>query len=70
MEHVQKTPGGKLEYLEAIEEAARREGREETGVEIEHLRFQFVANLTEYAPRYFLHVGAHRRLEIRRGAVA
>ena len=38
------SPGGKLEMNESPEECARRETREETGIEIENLRFIAVTN--------------------------
>jgi 8-oxo-dGTP diphosphatase len=50
-------PGGHLEHLESFERCARRETREECGIEIEHIRFQFVANVLAYAPKHYVHVG-------------
>jgi len=50
-------PGGKLDYLESFEECARREIREECGIEIENIRFQFVANLLHYKPKHYTHIG-------------
>jgi 8-oxo-dGTP diphosphatase len=50
-------PGGHLEYLESFEHCARRETLEECGIEIEHIRFQFLANVKTYAPRHYVHVG-------------
>ena len=38
------TPGGHLEYRESLEECARREAREETGVEISNICFRAVTN--------------------------
>jgi 8-oxo-dGTP diphosphatase len=51
------TPGGHLEYLESFDTCARREVREECGLEVANVRFQFVANVTTYAPRHYVHVG-------------
>ena len=51
------TPGGHLDHLESFEECARRETREECGLEIASVRFQFVANVTTYAPRHYVHIG-------------
>jgi 8-oxo-dGTP diphosphatase len=51
------TPGGHLDALESFEACARRETREECGLEIASLRFSFVANVTRYAPRHYVHVG-------------
>lgn len=38
------TPGGHLEYGESFEETARREVREETGLEITNIRFGALTN--------------------------
>lgn len=51
------TPGGHLDPLESFEDCARRETREECGLEIANVRFQFVANVTLYAPRHYVHIG-------------
>ena len=37
-------PGGHLEYMESFEECARRETREETGMEIKNIRFLRLLN--------------------------
>lgn len=50
-------PGGHLEYMETFEECARRETKEEAGIEIKNLKFQFIANVTQYAPKHYVHVG-------------
>jgi 8-oxo-dGTP diphosphatase len=50
-------PGGHLEYMESFEHCARRETLEECGVEIEHTRFQFLANVSTYAPHHYVHIG-------------
>jgi 8-oxo-dGTP diphosphatase len=50
-------PGGHLEYMEAIEECARREVREETGMEIDNVRFLRLLNLKHYAPKHYLDIG-------------
>jgi 8-oxo-dGTP diphosphatase len=50
-------PGGHLEHMESFERCARRETLEECGIEIEHIRFQFVANVRVYAPQHYVHVG-------------
>ena len=50
-------PGGHLEYMESFERCARRETLEECGIEIDHIRFQFVANVRAYAPQHYVHVG-------------
>ena len=50
-------PGGHLDYMETIEDCAKRETFEETGIEIENIRFQFVANVCKYKPKHYLHIG-------------
>lgn len=49
--------GGHLEYLESIEECARREVREETGIEIENIRFLCMTNVIAYAPKHYIDIG-------------
>ncbi|MDP2637065.1 MAG: NUDIX domain-containing protein [bacterium] len=50
-------PGGHLEYMEMFEDCARRETKEECGIAIQNIRFQFVANLKLYAPKHYTHIG-------------
>ncbi|MEK7509693.1 MAG: NUDIX domain-containing protein [Patescibacteria group bacterium] len=50
-------PGGHLEHLESFEECARREVREECGIEIDNIEFVFVANVTAFAPKHYIHLG-------------
>ena len=50
-------PGGHLEYMESFGECAKRETREECGIEIENIRFQFLSNVTKYAPKHYAHIG-------------
>jgi len=50
-------PGGHLEYMETIEECAKREVFEEVGIKIKNIRFQFVANVRTYKPKHYLHIG-------------
>lgn len=51
-------PGGHLELGERIEEAARREALEETGLEVHSLRFlcwqEFIYNPSFWKPRHFI----------------
>lgn len=49
-------PGGHLEHLESFEECARREVREEAGVEIKNLEFLRLYNLKEYAPKHYVDI--------------
>jgi 8-oxo-dGTP diphosphatase len=50
-------PGGHLNYMESFEDCARRETWEECGIEIENVRFQFVANVQQYPPKHYAHIG-------------
>ncbi len=50
-------PGGHLEYMESFVNCAIRETKEETGIEIKNIRFQFLANITDYAPKHYVHIG-------------
>lgn len=50
-------PGGQLEYLESFEGCAKRETLEEAGMEIDNIRFQFLANVKKYHPRHYVHIG-------------
>lgn len=50
-------PGGHLEYMESFIDCAKRETLEECGVEVENVRFQFLANLKDYAPKHYTHIG-------------
>jgi len=49
-------PGGHLEYMESFEECARRETREECGIEIQNVKFLFLSNLKRYAPKHYVHI--------------
>lgn len=51
------SPGGHLEYLETIEECSQREVKEECGLEIKNIHFQFLANVRKYAPKHYVHIG-------------
>lgn len=50
-------PVGHLEYKESFEECAAREVKEECGIEIKNLRFQFLANVLRYYPKHYVHIG-------------
>ena len=50
-------PGGHLEYMESIMDCARREVREETGIEINNIRFLRLMNLKSYAPKHYIDIG-------------
>jgi 8-oxo-dGTP diphosphatase len=48
------SPGGHLEPLESFEACARREVKEETGLELANVRFLRVMNVTSYAPKHYV----------------
>ena len=50
-------PGGHLEHLKSFQECAKREVLEECGVEIDDVRFGYVANIDEYAPKHYVQIG-------------
>src|SRR5581483_6123268 len=50
-------PGGHLEYMESFEDCARRETKEECGLEIQNIRFLYVTNVKKYAPKHYVHIG-------------
>lgn len=50
-------PGGKMHYMESFEDCARREVREETGIEIENVRFLRLMNFKDHAPKHFVDIG-------------
>ncbi len=50
-------PGGHLEKGETIEQCARREVREETGLEIVDVKYLFTARSSAFLPRDYLHIG-------------
>jgi 8-oxo-dGTP diphosphatase len=50
-------PGGHMEYMESFEDCARREVREETGMEIDNIRFLRLMNLKQYAPKHYVDIG-------------
>lgn len=49
--------GGHMEYMESFEECAKRETREEAGIEIENIRFLCLSNFKTYAPKHYVDVG-------------
>lgn len=50
-------PGGHLEYMESYEACALREIEEECGVRVRNLRFLLLANVKEFAPKHYVHIG-------------
>jgi 8-oxo-dGTP diphosphatase len=51
------SPGGHLEYMESFTECALREIDEECGIEVQNIKFLFVANIAEFAPKHYCRVG-------------
>ncbi len=49
-------PGGHLEHQESFEACAKRETLEECGIEIQNIRFLFLANLS-WGEKHYCHVG-------------
>lgn len=45
-----------MEYMESFEECAKRETREETGIEIQNVRFLRLMNLKTYAPKHYVDI--------------
>ena len=52
-----EAPGGELDYEESFDECARRETREETGLEIDNIRFLKLQNMKAYAPKHYVDIG-------------
>lgn len=48
--------GGHLEQLESIEDCAKRETFEETGLTIKNVQFLCISNLTKYAPKHYVDI--------------
>lgn len=49
--------GGHVEYMESLVETAKRETREEAGIEIKNVRLLCVMNLKQYAPKHYVDIG-------------
>lgn len=49
-------PGGHLEHLEGFEDCARREVREETGLEIKNLKLISLTNIRQFAPKHYVNI--------------
>lgn len=50
-------PGGHLEYWESIEDCAKRECREEAGIEIKNIKFLRLYNSKKYAKKHYVDIG-------------
>jgi len=50
-------PGGHLEFGESIVAAAKRETKEEAGIEIKNVRFLYFGNLIKYAGKHYAQIG-------------
>ncbi len=49
-------PGGHFEYMESFEDTAKREVMEETGMEVDNIRFLRLLNLKDFAPKHYVDV--------------
>jgi 8-oxo-dGTP diphosphatase len=49
-------PGGHLEHMESIVDCAKREVKEEAGIEIDNLRFLRLLNFKDYAPKHYIDI--------------
>jgi 8-oxo-dGTP diphosphatase len=54
-------PGGHLEFGESFVQCAIRETCEESGIEIEDIQFQYLANVKKYAGKHYVHIGLTAR---------
>lgn len=50
-------PGGHLEFGESFEDCAKRETKEEAGIEIKNIRFQYLSNVTKFTGKHYVHIG-------------
>ncbi len=50
-------PGGHLEFGESFENCAARETKEEVGISIKDIHFQYLANVTKYPGKHYAHIG-------------
>lgn len=50
-------PGGHLEFGESYEDCAKRECREEAGIEIKNVRFLRLSNLKKYDGKHYVDIG-------------
>ncbi len=50
-------PGGHLEFGESFADCAIRETREEAGIEISNINFQYLANIMKYGGKQYVHIG-------------
>lgn len=49
--------GGHLEHGESFEDCAKRETKEECGIEITNIRFLCLSNIKKYTPKHYIDVG-------------
>ena len=49
--------GGHLEFGESIEECAKREAREEAGIEIKNIKFLCLSSLKKYKGKHYIDIG-------------
>jgi len=43
--------------MESFANCAKREIAEECGIKVKNIRFQFLANITKYTPKHYVHIG-------------
>ncbi len=49
-------PGGHIDYMESFADCAKREVKEETGMEVSNINFLLLANIKQYAPKHYVHL--------------
>lgn len=49
-------PGGHMEYNESFEECARCEVKEETGLDVQNVRFLTLSNNKKYLPKHYVEI--------------
>ena len=50
-------PSAAVSNLESFEDCARRSAKKESALEIDNVQFQFLANITHFAPVHYIFVG-------------
>lgn len=50
-------PGGHLEFGESFEECAKRECKEEAGIEVENARFLYILNINQHKEKHYVDIG-------------
>lgn len=55
-------PGGHMEGGESLEDCAKRETKEEAGIEIDNVTFLYFGNLRNLGGKHYAHIGVTARL--------